>query len=126
MQSIIAAVALAGCAGPQATMQDSEYNRLPDKELWFSMRWVGGINELLCRGLSIKSARAEYERRFGERERAIDAAMIAKYGPPKDGEGEMILTGKRCTGYRGAIRQSEAIRAELERRLGLPARRPIR
>ena len=123
---LIIAAATAGCVGPQVSSLDASYLRMPDKDLWYSMRWVGAFNELRCRGLNPKLATAEYDRRFGDRERAIDAAMIARYGPLKDGEGEFILTGKSCRGYQGAIGKSETTRAELERRLGLPVRQPIR
>ena len=126
MPILIIAVAAAGCVGPQVPSLDAPYRRMPDKDLWYSMRWTGAFNELRCRGLNPKLATAEYDRRFGDRERAIDAAMIARYGPLKDGEGEFILTGKSCRGYQGAIGKSETIRAELERRLGLPVRQPIR
>ena len=126
MHILIIAVAAAGCVGPQVPLLDAPYHRMPDKELWYSMRWIGAFNELRCRGLNPQLASAEYDRRFGDRERAIDAAMIAKYGPVKDGEGEEITIGKSCRGYQGAIGKSEAIRAELERRLGLPVRQTIR
>lgn len=126
MHILIIAVAAAGCVGPQVPLLDAPYHRMPDKELWYSMRWSGAFNELRCRGLNPQLASAEYDRRFGDRERAIDAAMIAKYGPVKDGEGEEITIGKSCRGYQGAIGKSEAIRAELERRLGLPVRQTIR
>lgn len=126
MNILIIAVAAAGCVGPQVPLLDAPYHRMPDKELWYSMRWIGAFNELRCRGLNPQLASAEYDRRFGDRERAIDAAMIAKYGPVKDGEGEEITIGKSCRGYQGAIGKSEAIRAELERRLGLPVRQTIR
>jgi hypothetical protein len=126
MPILIIAVAVAGCVGPQVPSLEALYRRMSDKDLWYSMRWTGAFNELRCRGLNPKLAEAEYDRRFGDRERAIDAAMIAKYGPVNDGEGEAILTGKSCRGYQGAIDKSEAIRAELERRLGLPVRQPIR
>ena len=126
MHILIIAVAAAGCVGPQVPLLDAPYHRMPDKELWYSMRWIGAFNELRCRGLNPQLASAEYDRRFGDRERAIDAAMIAKYGTVKDGEGEEIAIGKSCRGYQGAIGKSEAIRAELERRLGLPVRQTIR
>ena len=126
MPILIIAVAAAGCVGPQVPSLEALYGRMSDKDLWYSMRWTGAFNELRCRGLNPKLAEAEYDRRFGDRERAIDAAMIAKYGPVKDGEEEAILTGKSCRGYQGAIGKSEAIRAELERRLGLPVRQTIR
>lgn len=87
MPILIIAVAVAGCVGPQVPSLDAAYSRMPDKDLWYSMRWTGAFNELRCRGLNPKLARAEYDRRFGDREGAIDAAMIAKYGPVKDGEG---------------------------------------
>ena len=122
---VIAAV-VTGCVGPYGQALDPQYARLPDKELWFSMRLVGAFNELRCRGLTPQQAKAAYEMRFATRERAIDAAMLAKYGPLKDGEGEFIPIGRKCPAYRGAIRQSEAIRAELERRLGLPSSTPVR
>ena len=108
-----------GCVAPEARSLDPQYARLPDKELWFSMRLIGAFNELRCQGLSPQQARVIYEKRFGAKERAIDAAMLAKYGPLREGEGEFLPIGKRCPAYRGAIRQSEAMRSELARRLGL-------
>lgn len=122
---VIAAV-VAGCVGPHGQALDPQYARLPDKELWFSMRLVGAFNELRCQGLNPQQAKAAYEMRFAARERAIDAAMLAKYGPLRDGEGEFLPIGRKCPAYRGAIRQSEAIRTELERRLGLTSSTPVR
>ena len=91
----------------------------PTKSCGSPSELVGAFNELRCRGLSPEQAKAAYERRFGARDRAIDAAMLEKYGPLREGEGDFLPIGKKCQAYRGAIRQSEAIRTELERRLGL-------
>lgn len=122
---VIAAV-VTGCIGPYGQALDPQYARLPDKKLWFSMRLVGAFNELRCQGLKPEQAKAAYQMRFAVRDRAIDAAMLVKYGPLKDGEGEFLLIGKKCSAYRGAIRRSEAIRTELERRLGLTGSTPVR
>lgn len=118
---LLSAALLSGCVAGRGRALDPQYARLGDKDLWFSMRLVGAFNELRCQGLDPQQARAVYERRFGARERAIDAAMLAKYGPLKAGEGEFLPIGKKCPAYRGAIRQSDAIRTELERRLGIDA-----
>ena len=90
---VIAAV-VTGCVGPYGQALDPQYARLPDKELWFSMRLVGAFNELRCQGLKPEQAKAAYEMRFAARERAIDAAMLAKYGPLKEGEGEFLPMAK--------------------------------
>jgi hypothetical protein len=111
-----------GCVAPEGRALDPQFARPPDKELWYSMRMIGAFNELRCRGFYPQQAKAIYEKRFGARERAIDAAMLAKYGPRREGEGEVLPIGKRCPAYRGAIRRAEAVQLELERRLGITAK----
>jgi hypothetical protein len=117
----LAAIATS-CATPEVHALEPRYAGLPDKELWFSMRLVGAFNELRCQGLDPEEAKAAYEKRFGAKERAIDAAMLAKYGPLKEDEGVFLPIGEKCPAYRGAISLSERIRAELARRLGLSDR----
>jgi hypothetical protein len=97
----------------------------PDKELYYSALLTGAFNELRCRGYGAGKARKIYEQRFGARERAIRAALLRKYGPPQDDEGEAIAIGFRCPHYRGAGRRFDVMLRELERRL-LPADPPGR
>ncbi len=123
---LVIAAALTGCIGHRDQTLDLKYAQLRDKELWFAMRTVGGFNELRCQGLDPDQANVAFRARFATRDQMIDAAMLAKYGPLQEGEGEFLPIGKKCPAYRGAIRQSDAIRAELERRLGLPNFAPRR
>jgi hypothetical protein len=123
LRSIIAALLAfaftSSCTSPNATKLSSRYAQVSDRELQFSMLTVGAFNELRCHGLNAEEARSVYEARFGARERAINAAMLSKYGHLGEDEGVFIPIGKRCPAYRGAIKRYEEMRAELERRLGL-------
>ncbi len=116
---IVLAAGVTCCVNPRGQALDALYLQLPDKKLWFAMRSVGAFNELRCRGFSARQAKDIYASRFASAERAIDAAMVAKYGHLAEGEGDIIPVGKQCSAYRGAIRRSGVIRAELQRRLGL-------
>jgi hypothetical protein len=114
---LVGAALVTSCVGPHGQALEARYAQLPDKELWFSLLLAGAFNELRCNGLDPQQARTTYEVRFGARTRAVEAAMLAKYGPLKDGEGEFLPVGKKCAAYRAAIRRSDAILTELERRL---------
>jgi hypothetical protein len=103
-------------------MLDPAMAKLSDRKLFLSGAIDSPFNELRCQGFGPKATSVIYERRFGERERRVRAALIAKYGVPKEGENDFLPIGKKCPAYKGAMRRYEGILAELETRLGLTSR----
>jgi hypothetical protein len=110
----VAAFVAVGCSTLPREATDSA---MSDIALWQRAVFDGVPDELVCRGMKPEAANAWHIAKFRERDRRVAEAMKARYG---DIELEdIILTGRPCPWYRGAIRNHEQHLRMLEARLGL-------